>query len=74
MATDIVQGPIEMRDYDEITLVVDHFAVLPDGRTLDVPAGTKLIMANGGGGLGLKYEKGSATKAPEGAYPPSLEA
>jgi hypothetical protein len=35
-----------MRDYDELCLKDDHLAVLPNGRAFQLPAGTKLIMAN----------------------------
>lgn len=62
-------GPIEMSGYDHFGLVVDHLAVLPDGRTMHIPAGTKLIMDKGGGGPGIRYENGAASKGCPGDYP-----
>lgn len=59
----IVGGPIEMRDYDHLRLAVDHDAVLPDGTTLRLPAGTLLYMlapggyVEQGGGLAAKNER-----------------
>lgn len=67
---DVVSGPIEMRGYDALTLAVEHLAVLPDGRTLQIPAGTKLIMITGGG-VGIRYATGTASKGVPWDYPPA---
>lgn len=49
-----------MRDYDHIRLAVEHTAVLPDGSTLTLPAGTLLIMNLPGGKI--EQSGGSANK------------
>ncbi|WP_437309952.1 hypothetical protein [Sorangium sp. So ce388] len=59
----IVGGPIEMRGYDHMRLAVDHDAVLPDGSTVRLPAGSLLYMLVPGGhveqfgGLASKNER-----------------
>lgn len=67
----VLTGPVELRDYEFITLCEEHEAVLPNGATLRLPAGTKLVLLarGGGGGIGLRFETGSVTsrQAPETA-------
>lgn len=69
----VVGGPIELRDYDYLTLAEDHTMVLLDGSTMHVAAGTKLIMNRRGGGPGIRY-KGVASKGCAGDYPPEADA
>lgn len=55
-------GPIELSGYDTLDLPVDHLAILPDGGTVRLPAGTKLVMHNTAPGItGARYS-GKATK------------
>jgi len=70
----IVGGPIEMRDYDHITLAREHRLEYPAdslGFPTRLPAGTRLHMSKPEpGALGLTYETGAACKAgdwPDGA-------
>lgn len=57
----IVGGPIEMRDYEYLVLAVDHDAVMPDGTTVRVPAGTKLYTLSQ---CGVVHQRGgTANKA-----------
>lgn len=65
MPKDVLYGPIQARDYDTITLVVEHEAFLPDGTSMTIPAGTKLVMTcrSGGGGPTVEYEGGCIEKA-----------
>lgn len=65
----VVGGPIEMRDYDHLNLALRHTAVLPDGTTIDIPPGTKLIPHYGGGGPGVTYQTGIASKANRDDHP-----
>ena len=64
---DIVGGPIEMRDYDYITLAQPHRLEYPAdalGFPTKLPAGTKLHMVKPEPGvLGITYETGAACKA-----------
>lgn len=61
----IVGGPVEMRDYDCITLALDHRVEAPDTeRTTVLPAGSRLYMVKPSPGfLGLTFD-GAAAKAP----------
>ncbi len=68
---EIVGGPIELQGYEFLTLAVNHTAILPNGKTMQIPAGTKLIMNDSVGGTGIKYEGGTASKA---VAPISIEA
>jgi hypothetical protein len=64
----ILGGPVEMRDYDHITLAQDHFYASSEtaaGMTI-VPAGTRLHMVKPEpGALGISYETGAACRAGE---------
>lgn len=56
-----VAATVEGREDDYLRLAVDHDAVLPDGRTVSLPAGTLLYMLGAVlGGLGVKQEGGAS--------------
>lgn len=63
----IVGGPIEMRDYDYVTLAQPHRLEYPAdalGFPTKLPAGTKLRMVKPAPrALGITYETGAACKA-----------
>lgn len=62
----VVGGPIEMRDYDHLRLMVTHTAVLPDGSTIELAPGTMLVRH--GGGVAIEQPNGLASRgAPEPA-------
>jgi hypothetical protein len=61
----IVGGPIEMSGYDYLLLTRDHIATLPDGTTVGIPAGSKLVRVyTAASGPDIKYEQGTAQLAP----------
>jgi len=65
MPKDVLYGPIQARGYDDITLVVEHEAFFPDGTSMKIPAGTKLVMTclAGGGGPTVEYRGGCVERA-----------
>ncbi len=66
-----IYGPIEMTGYHHITLCEEHEAILLDGTTFRLPAGTKLVLlVHDSGGPEIRYETGSATKSAE--RPPNV--
>ncbi len=56
----VVGGPIELRDYDHLKLALPHTAVLPDGSTVELPAGTMLIRH--GTGVAVEQPRGLASR------------
>lgn len=72
----VVGGPIEMRDYDYITLAQPHRLVMPNQPEPIVPAGTRLFMVKPEPGeIGLTFETGAACKVgdwpDDGPIPPA---
>lgn len=69
----VVGGPIEMRDYDYLQLAQTHTAVCPDGSTLDMPPGTKLVR-HGVDGVGVEQPNGLCNRGRTGDHPTSPKA
>ncbi len=62
MSKGTLNGSSELHGYEILHLAQAHSAILPTGETVELPAGTRLVM-RGKGDLGLRY-LGSADSAP----------
>lgn len=58
----IIGGPIELRDYDHLTIAQAHTIVFPNGTVIEAPAGTKLMRHCEG--AAIRQMDGIATKGP----------